>query len=252
MSTPTAVPPVPQAPQGLSEIERVVDTFIAPSKTFHDIRRNTSWAVPFLIIAIVSVAFIFTIDKKIGWGQIMQNEIAKNPTAQERIDKLPPEQRDNILQTQMKVSKIIGYATPVIVLIVYLILAAVMLAVFNFGFGASMSYMTSMAVVTYSFLPTILSALLGIVAVFAGVDPESFNIRNPVATNPAYFMDPSSNKFLYGLASGLDVFTFWAMILMAIGFSINSKAKKSSAFFAIFGLFVLYKVGTAALAAAFN
>jgi hypothetical protein len=65
-------------------------------------------------------------------------------------------------------------------------------------------------------------------------------------------MDPVSHKFLYGLASGLDVFNLWVMILMAIGFAANSKAKKSTAFFAIFGLFVLYKAGTAAFAAAFS
>ena len=252
MSTPTAVPPVPEAPQGLSEAERVIDTFIAPSKTFQDIRRNATWWVPFLLCAIVSVTFMFVIDKKIGWEQIMQNEIAKNPTAQERIEKLPAEQRDNILRAQVKFSKVFAYGSPVLILIVYLVLAGVMLATFNFGFGASMSYMTSMAVVAYSFLPTILSGLLGIVSIVAGVDPESFNIRNPVATNPAYFMDQASHKFLYGLATGLDVINLWVILLMAIGFSANSKAKKSTAFFAIFALFVLYKVGTSALAAAFN
>src|SRR5512143_2406646 len=120
MSTPSAVPPAPETP-GLSEAERVIDTFVAPSKTFTDIRRNTSWWVPFLIIAAVSLGFIFAIDKKIGWEQIMQNEIAKNPQAQERIDKLPAEQRENILRTQVKVSKIFAYANPVIVLVIYLI-----------------------------------------------------------------------------------------------------------------------------------
>src|SRR5512146_874742 len=212
MSTPSAVPPVPDAPQGLSEAERIIDTFVAPSRTFEDIRRNTSWWVPFLIIAAVSLGFIFAIDKKIGWEQIMQNEVAKNPQAQERIDKLPPEQRDNILQAQVKVLKIFGYATPVLILVAYFIVAAVMLVTFNFGFGAQLRYMNSMAVVTYSFMPTILSGLLGIVAIFAGVDPESFNIRNPVATNPAYFMDTINHKFLYGVASGFDVFNIWVMI----------------------------------------
>ncbi len=251
MSTPTVMPPVPEA-QGLSEGERLIDTFIAPSKTFEDIRRNASWWVPFLIIALVTVTFIFAIDQKIGWDQIMQNEIAKNPTAQERIDKIPAEQRDNILRTQGKVSRVLAYVSPVFLLVTFLILAGVLLATFNFGFGASMSYMKSMAIVTYSFLPTILSGLLGIVAVVAGVDPESFNIRNPIATNPAYFMDPIAHKFWYGLATGLDPFNFWVMILMAIGFSANSKTKKSTAFFAIFAWFVVYKVGSAAFGAAFS
>jgi Yip1-like protein len=251
MSTPSAVPPVPETP-GLSEAERLIDTFVAPSKTFEDIRRNTSWWVPFLIIAAVSLGFIFAIDKKIGWEQIMQNEIAKNPTAQERIDKLPPEQRDNVLQTQLKVSKIFAYANPVFVLVIYLIVAGVLLATFNFGFGAQLRYMTSMAIVTYASLPSALSALLGMVVIFAGVDPEAFNIRNPVATNPAYFMDPMQHKFLYGIASAFDVITLWVVFLMAMGVSANSKVKKGAAFLTIFGWFLLFKIGGAAFSAAFG
>ncbi len=252
MSTPSSVPPLPEAPQGLSESERLVDTFIAPGKTFTDIQRNASWWVPFLIIAVVSLGFIFAIDKKIGWEQIMQNEIAKNPQAQERIDKLPPEQRDNILRTQMKISKVFAYANPVLVLVIYLIVAGVLLATFNFGFGAQLRYPTTMAIVTYASLPSIVSAVLGIVAVFAGVDPEAFNIRNPVATNPAYFMDPTKHKFLYGVVSSFDVITLWVIFLMAVGISSNSKVKKGAAFLAIFAWFLLFKIGGAALGAAFS
>jgi hypothetical protein len=32
---------------GLSQVERVVDTFVASSKTFTDILRSTSWWLPF-------------------------------------------------------------------------------------------------------------------------------------------------------------------------------------------------------------
>src|SRR5512142_2891881 len=91
MSTPSAVPPIQEPTQGLSEAERDIDTLIAPTKTFEDIHRKSSWWVPFLIVAIVSLAFIYTIDKKIGWEQVFQNELAKSPQAQERIEKLPPE-----------------------------------------------------------------------------------------------------------------------------------------------------------------
>lgn len=252
MSTPSVVPPAPEAAQGLSEAERVIDTFVAPSKTFTDIKRNASWFVPFLIISIFSLGFVFAIDKKIGWDQIMQNEVAKNPTAQARIDKLPPEQRDNVLQAQVKFSRIIGYANPVIVLVIYLIVAGVLIATFNFGFGAQLRYMTTMAIVTYASLPSILSALLGIIVLFAGVDPEAFNVRNPVATNPAYFMDATQHKFLYGIVSAFDIITLWVIFLMAVGISANSKVKKGAAFLTILAWFLLFKIGAAALGAAFS
>ncbi len=52
--------------QGLSQVERVVDTFIAPSKTFTDILRSTSWWLPFLLAVVVSIGVTFAIDKSGG------------------------------------------------------------------------------------------------------------------------------------------------------------------------------------------
>jgi ABC-type uncharacterized transport system permease subunit len=56
--------------QPLTQVERVVDTFIAPSKTFTDILRSTSWWLPFVLMLIVTVASTITIDKKIGFDRV--------------------------------------------------------------------------------------------------------------------------------------------------------------------------------------
>ncbi|MGB7554313.1 MAG: hypothetical protein WBM04_08060 [Candidatus Korobacteraceae bacterium] len=57
MSSASSIAPVEQPP--LSQAERVVDTFVAPSKTFTDIRRNATWWVPWVLISNrrVSVGF---------------------------------------------------------------------------------------------------------------------------------------------------------------------------------------------------
>jgi hypothetical protein len=72
-----------------------------------------------------------------------------------------------------------------------------------------------------------------------------------VATNPAHFMDPAGNRFLYGMASALDVFIIWNIVLMGIGFACNSKVKRSTAIAMIGGVYLLYKVLGAGIAAAF-
>jgi hypothetical protein len=40
--TAATVTPIPE-PAPLSEFERIIDTFIAPSKTFTDLRRSAAW-----------------------------------------------------------------------------------------------------------------------------------------------------------------------------------------------------------------
>lgn len=251
MSTSAVIEP-PNSTPGLSEPQRLIKTFVAPSETFRDIQRNPRWFVPYLIIALFSLAFVFVMEKQIGFDQIMQNEIAKNPAAQEKLEKLPAEQREGILQFQMTVAKRISYSTPVIVLVLYLIMAAVLLGIFNFGFATRLKFMQTMAIVTYAGLPSIFSAILGSISLFAGIDPEGFNIRNPVATNPAYFMDAGKTHVLYNLAMGFDIITIWSIFLIATGISTNSNVKRGTAFFTIFGLVLLFKLGSGALAAAFS
>jgi hypothetical protein len=230
----------------LSEAERIFNTFIAPSKTFHDVRRKPTWWVPWLLISIVSLAFIAVVGQKVGFDQVVRNEIAKSSRAAQ-LERLSPEQRARQMQVTLTVTKLLAYAVPITSLFVFIIVAAVLMATFNFGAGAEIPFQTSLAVVIYGWLPAMVSGLLGIVSLFAGADPEGFNISNPVASNPAYFMDPMQHKFLYGLASALDAFSFWMMILMAIGFSCVSKLKRSTTFAVILAWYLLLKVVGAAI-----
>ena len=87
----TAPLPTPQ-PAGLSEGARIVNTFIAPSKTFTDLRRNASWWGPWLLISFFALVFIYSMDRQIGFDQISKNEIAHSAQA-DQFDKLPADQQ---------------------------------------------------------------------------------------------------------------------------------------------------------------
>src|ERR1700727_562518 len=81
-SSPETAVAEPSGP-GLSEPQRLVNTFIAPSKTFADIRRNASWWVPLLLISIFSIAFFVTIDKKVGFDQVARTMLENNKAIQQ-------------------------------------------------------------------------------------------------------------------------------------------------------------------------
>jgi len=61
-------------------------------------------------------------------------------------------------------------------------------------------------------------------------------------TNPGFFLDPQGNQVLYSLASALDVFAIWYVILLGIGFSLVSANKKPSTSTGITTMFVLYGI----------
>src|SRR5271166_3158873 len=89
----TAADAVPTSEKPLTEVERVVDTFIAPSKTFTDIRRNASWWVPFVIVSLVWVALVWVVDKQIGMETVTENQLRLSPKQEARMENMPPDQR---------------------------------------------------------------------------------------------------------------------------------------------------------------
>src|SRR5579863_1134260 len=248
---PNPVAAVDPSSPPLSEGARIVDTFIAPGKTFADLRRNASWWALWLLISIVSLMFVFVMSKQIGFEQISKNSIAQSSRA-EQFEKLPPGQQAKQIQVSATIARYISYSLPAINLIIFVIIAAVLMATFNFGAGANVPFKTSLAIVIYGSLPGIIGAVLGIISMLSGIDPAGFNARNPVATNPGYFMDPMGNKFLYGMASALDVFTIWSIVLIGIGFAVNSKVKRSTAIIIVVAWFLLYKLVTVGIASAFS
>jgi hypothetical protein len=225
----------------LNEIERVVDTFVAPSKTFTDVRRSSSWWLPWLIGVVVTIAFGVVVQQKIGWDKAYQNTLKQSPTQQQRIEQLTADQQAHAMQMGANVTKYIFYATPVIALIVAVIAAAVLMATVNFGFGGRAKFGQMMAVWFYATLPWSIQAILGIVTTWF-VDPDSFNLRNFVGTNIGYYLPPDMPKAVIALGTALDVFTIWALILMTIGCSIVGNIRKGQAAGVVWGWWVIMTI----------
>src|SRR5262245_49140792 len=105
------MPPEPAGP-GLSEAQRLVNTFIAPSKTFDDIRRNARWWVPFVLLSVSAIAFFVMIDKKVGFDEVARTMLANN----KGIQQLSPDQQELAISRTAKGLKIGEYVAPIFVL----------------------------------------------------------------------------------------------------------------------------------------
>jgi hypothetical protein len=248
---PTSPLPIPE-PTPLSQGARIVNTFIAPSKTFTDLRRSASWWPPFLLMIVISTVFVYTAGQKIGFRKVMENQMQAQPKAQERLEKLPADQREQQMEVGAKFTQVISYAFPFITLIIWLIIATALFATFKVAAGADVSFGVSLAIVIYAALPLMVKTLLALLSVVAGMSPDSFSFQNPVATNPGYFMNPSDNVFLYNLASSLDIFMIWTLVLTVIGFTCVSKVKRGTSFAIVFGWWAVFSLAGAALAGAFS
>lgn len=235
----------------LSQGQRVVDTFIAPSKTFTDILRSSSWWLPWLIGAVVTLGLAFAIQQKIGWDKVYDNMLKQGSAAQvHRLEQMPPDQLAKAKQMGAGFTKIGFWAAPVWSLLFVVVVAGVLLGTINFGFGGRAKFGQMFAVTMYAGLTLSIKAILGIVSIYAGMDPDSFNLNNYVGTNIGYYLSADAPKALMALATSLDLFTIWMLVLLTIGCAIVGKISKGKAAGAVFGwwvLIVLCKVGIAAV-----
>ena len=238
-TTPTSTPTPAPAPPAMSEGARIVNTFIAPSKTFTDLRRSAAWWGPFILLAIVTLAFTYTVNSKIGYRKIAENQIQMVPKVADQFEKMSPEQREQQYEIRSKGALIFAYAKSVLRIAWFALIAGVLFATFKFATGAELSYKQSLAVVTYASLPMVIQLLLGIVSLMAGVSPDAYSPDNPIASNPAYFMNPADSLVRYSLAAPFDLFAIWTLALTAIGFTCISKIKRGTAFGIVFGWYVL-------------
>jgi hypothetical protein len=249
------VQPVADSPagSGLSQVQRVTSIFSAPSKTFEDIKRgNKSWWMPWLILAAVGYLFFAVVSSRVTMQTVVDNQSRlMSESQQERMAQMPADQRAMTAKWTLYITEGVFVAGPVFVLLIAAIVSLVLWGTINFAFGGKASFGAVFAVWFFASLPEVLKTLLGIVVIFAGGTPETFNIKNYAPTNVAAFLPVmETNKALYALANSMDVVTIWTLILMGIGIATVAGVKRSSGYIAVFGwwaIVVLIGVGVAAI-----
>jgi hypothetical protein len=243
MYAPTPQPSSGPLPPRLSAGARLVNVFIAPRKTFEDVRVNSSWWVPWLVGVIVSFIFGAIAAQKIDMVEFARHQVEQSKFAQRQLEQLPPEQREKQIQLRANITKYTFYIVPFFTILFGVIVGAVLMAVFNFGFAAEVTFSEALAIVFYAYLPRALFALLLGGSLLVASDPNSVDIAgNPMPTNPAFFMDPQGNKFLYSLLGYVDIFALWSTILMGLGFAVVSRNRKLTPSTGITTMLVVYGV----------
>jgi Yip1-like protein len=235
----TSAPPLPAADQPLGTFERIIDVFIAPTKTFTDLKRSSSWWAAFLVMAVLGYVLVFAAANKVGWEQIFENRMRMAPKQAEKMEQMPAEQRARVVQIQVAVLKYAAFAWPVILLIYIVIVAAVLMATFNFGFGAQVPFKTALAIAVFARLPNVIKGLLAALTLFLGANVENFTFENPLGSNPAYYVGSNTPLWQISLLSAFDVFAIWVIVLTGLGFACVSKVKKGTAIGVVAAWYIL-------------
>jgi hypothetical protein len=243
----TAISPAPgeQEPVAkISAIGRVFGVFFSPGETFADIAQKPGWLAPIAIMTLLTIGLTFFLIPKVDWHGYMRAQMDKSP----RTANLPDDQKEAALTTQVKIAPIIGWVAAIVgVPISALIFTLIYWGAFNVFKGAGLKFGTAFAIISHALLPNALATILAGIVVFLKPAGEIMPDRLAV-TSVGALLSSDAPKWLASLGSSLDLFWFWIMVLIAIGFAAANpkKIKTGSAFAIVVGMWVVWvllKVG---------
>jgi len=215
--------------------------FLEPRETFQRLRKNPNWLLPLAVSLLLIGVGNFIVIQKVGIVNILKAALKSNP------------QSDQILQMAQESSftQVMMHAAPILSVPLGVLATAAILLLLLALSGEEANFKKVFCVVTYSFFAyALVTTALVVLMVLITSDGSKFDIRNPLASNPGFFLDPdNTHKFVYSFASSLDVLSLWYLFLLATGLSgvcHNLKSRKSAVL--IFSGWFLYATGKAVIA----
>jgi hypothetical protein len=239
---PSPEPVTPEKPGGF--FQNLVDLYFAPREAFARIVPNPTFILPLLGHIVLSMVFTGIWLNQMEPREFMKTQLQESG----QWDKIPAEQRENIMEQQSKFMPIMGWVGAVLGgPITVLVIAAVLLFIFRFFFAGEVGFKQAMAITAWSFFALALVATPLMLMVFALKGDWNLNPQEVLQANLSLLLDKAETaKPLWALATSLDLFSFWLMFLLASGFAVAIKKKTGSALWGVvipWAVIVAIKVG---------
>jgi hypothetical protein len=230
----------------MSFFQRLKSSYIEPGKAFADVNRRPSWLAIFIVISILSIASALTATMRLDQETLIRQALQSSPV------KMTEAQISQAVAAQQ--SPVIRYGSsafaPVSIIIAYLAIAGVFLVLYML-MGTSLNFRKILAATFWGIgPPAIIKAILSILILFLK-DPDTIDVTKGVLiSNLGVLADSKAHPFMASIAGSLDIFSFWSMALLAIGFAAISDGKlvTRKAGIGVVALWVVYIVGKSAIA----
>jgi hypothetical protein len=243
---PRAAAPAEPEP-GLFDV--LLNLFVEPRTAFAAVlKRPSGFWIPLVACVAIHLAFSSIWVQKMDPHQFMRNELEQSG----RLEKIPPDRVEAVIEQQSRIVKPISLASAVLAPpLVALFLGGLFLFVYRFFYGGEVTFLQSLAIVSWSALAIALVSIPILLAVFYGKGDWSLNPQSVVQANLSVLLErESASRALWSLAESIDVFTAWFMFLLASGFGLAIRKPTAGALWGVaipWAIYVVGKVGLAAL-----
>jgi hypothetical protein len=213
----------------MSFFQRLTSAYFEPSKAFADVNRRPSWLALFIVLALLTMATAFVVAMRVDQEALIRKSIESLgiQMSEEQMNQALASQRTPLARYQSMIS------APVYIIVSNLVIAAIFMVLFMLA-GTSLNYRKSLAVTFWGLGPP--GAIESILYILI------------------LFMDSKAHPIMASLAGSIDVFSFWKMALLAIGFAAISDRKLTAkkAGIGVIVLWVVYVIGKALIVGGFR
>lgn len=211
-------------PPTMSEIKRLTGIIWEPRPVFEDLAVRPKFWAPLILLTLLSIVFVSTFTRVVGWETYMEQQMERQAASNPRMAQMTPEQRERAMEMSASIAKYAGIGGAVVgFALICLVVAAVLLALMNSLGGADLKFKQAFSITCYSFVPSAISSILALVVMLLK-PPADFDLQNPLPANLSVFVaSPPAPRWLYSLATSIDLFTIWTILLLALGFSVAAR-----------------------------
>ena len=229
-----------------SSLARVVNVLFSPTRTFEAIRQRPTWLVALVILVLLGLAGSYLVTGKMDIEEVVRESVADSGR------QLSDDQLEQAIALQEKLLPVFAIAGPLVIFPGACLLMALLFWVVLRLLGGEMTYKTSFATTVHGLMPNAISSLLALPVVMSrgALSYEEVRSGGVLASNLAHFAPEETGTAVRALLAGIDVFTIWALVLLIIGLAVTarvSRAKSGAVVIGLWVVYVLFKVGAAAI-----
>ena len=229
----TAPAPAPDAEPKPSSVARIFGVLFAPDATFASIARRPTWVAPLVVLLVLSFCSGFILSSRIDWGAPAREAVEQQKNAS-------PEAAERAERMANTIGKFIAYAGPIFLVIIMLAVSGILLVAFRL-FGGEGNYLQAWSVTLYAYMPSCIKSIIffAVLLIKGGTGISPLALVTMVRTNLAFLFDPKTQPMAFSLASNLDIFSLWVMVLLIIGFAHVARVSKAKSAVIVVSLYVV-------------
>ncbi len=218
-----------------SSFGRVIGVLFQPTKVFTMLAEKPTWGVALIVLLLLAAVSGYIVTQKMDWNDVVTHSV------EARGAQLSSQQLEQATAMQKRMGPYLGVGGALVGgTIAYLVVTLLFWVGLKLA-GSDISFQTSFSTTVHGFMPFAVEALISIpVLLSMGRVGWLETQRGILATNLAFLAPQGTSLPVLGLMKSVDLFTFWSLALLAIGFAITGKVSRKASISVTVGLWVLW------------